>query len=103
MPAEESAPAPLCGPEEFAEPVNDLVTSQVPRLFAVVQEYGERADARVAAWGMAFEERAEIVSVEGRARMSVRCLDRAVRRFARGALVSARLVWVEQAGDAATT
>lgn len=48
---------------------------------------------------MAFDGYAEIVSVEGRTRMSVCSLDRAVRRFGRGPDVSARLVWVRQRAE----
>ena len=42
--------APLCHEAEFAQEINELVADEAPRLFAVVQEYGERADGRVAAW-----------------------------------------------------
>lgn len=77
--------------------MDELIDDTAPRLFAVVQSYeppegyADEADARVAAWGMAFDGYAEIVSVEGGARMSVCSLDRAVRRFGRGTDVSARL------------
>lgn len=35
---------PLCDEAEFAQEIAELVAEQAPRLFAVVQEYGERAD-----------------------------------------------------------
>jgi hypothetical protein len=56
---------PLCGREEFAELLGGMVADGAPRLFAVVQEYGDRVDGRIAAWGMAFEDRAEVVGVDG--------------------------------------
>lgn len=58
---EAAAPQPL-GPEEqfseeeFAEEVRDLVASSVPRVFALVEERGERADGRILYWGLAFDE-----------------------------------------------
>ena len=56
--------APLCGEEEFAELVAEMVAEGAPRLFAVVQEFGERVDGRIAAWGVALEDRAEVFGVE---------------------------------------
>lgn len=95
MPVEnDRTPFPLCGEQEFSVLVHEMVTDEAPRLFAVVQEYGERADGRIAAWGMAFGDHAEIVTVEGRTRMRVPCVERAVRRFAQRPHVSVRLVWV---------
>lgn len=60
-------------------------------LFAVVQEYGERVDAVIAAWGMAFDDHAEVVAHE--LRMSVRSPESALRTFAGGPHIRARLVW----------
>ena len=87
---------PLCDVEEFAELVADMVTSCAPRLFAIVQEYGERLDARIAAWGMAFddEDEVEVISVGGALRMSYRTTERALTSFARHPDVSAQVVWV---------
>ncbi len=57
---------PLGTEEEFAEGVRELVASSAPRVFALVEEYGERVDGWVIFWGMAFddEERAEVVSAD---------------------------------------
>jgi len=46
-----------------------MVASNAPRLFAIVQERGERVDGRIAAWGMAFYDDVEIVGADG----DVRC------------------------------
>ncbi|MEV8404131.1 hypothetical protein [Streptomyces niveus] len=87
---------------------DELVHDTAPRLFAVVQSYepegggtGE-SDAWVAAWGMAFDGHAEIVSPGGGVRMRVGSLDWAVGRFDRGTDLSARVVWVDRSrSDAA--
>ena len=53
-PAEDVDPselAPLCDEAEFNELVDELVADEAPRLFAVMQVYGEQVDGRIAAWG----------------------------------------------------
>ncbi|MGQ0837374.1 hypothetical protein [Actinokineospora sp.] len=86
--------APLCGAAEFAELVAGMVADEAPRLFAVVQEYGERADGRIAAWGMAFEDRAEVVDAVGGVRMSLRSAERAAQMHDRRPDITAHVVWV---------
>ncbi len=51
--------------EEFAGFVVGLAQDVAPRLFAIVEEYGEREDAEVAAYGLAFADHADVNSVEG--------------------------------------
>lgn len=85
---------PLCGAAEFAELVAEMVAGAAPHLFAVVQEYGERSDGRIAAWGMAFEDHVEVVSVDNAAVTSLRSLERAVRGFSLHPNITARVVWV---------
>lgn len=51
----------MCGEEEFARLMSEMVAAEAPRLFALVQEYGDRVDGRIAAWGMAFDDGAEVV------------------------------------------
>ncbi|WP_258175058.1 hypothetical protein [Actinopolyspora mortivallis] len=77
----------------------ELVSENAPRVFAVVQEYGLRVDARIAAWGIAFEDRAEVVAVEENLRMRVSSPEAAVRFFHLGTRVRARLVWPETVGN----
>jgi hypothetical protein len=60
--ADPSGKPPMCSAEEFVVVTEDLVADEAPRLFAVLQEYGERVDVRIAAWGMAFGERVEVIS-----------------------------------------
>ncbi|MET7990377.1 hypothetical protein ABZU76_05655 [Amycolatopsis sp. NPDC005232] len=90
----DSEPEPLCGQEEFTELVADMVKSSAPRLFAIVQEYGERVDARISAWGLDFDDKIEILDVDGRLRMSLMSTDRALWMFSRHPDVSAEVVWV---------
>ncbi|GAB3483641.1 hypothetical protein [Amycolatopsis cihanbeyliensis] len=91
---------PLCDEAEFRRELESMVADGAPRLFAVVQEYGERVDAWVVAWGMAFDDHVEVVAAEGKQWMSLRAPERALRRFKFGSHIRARLVWVGP--DAAT-
>ncbi len=77
--------------EGFAREVAELVADEAPRLFALVQEYGERVDGWVVAWGMAFDDHAETVSVGGGLRGTFPSAERARRAYSRRAKV--RLVW----------
>lgn len=88
---------PTCGRAQFDDIVRGMVADDAPRLFAVVQEYGERIDVRIAAWGMAFDDHAEVVGVERDMRMSLQAPENALRGFAWGSHVNARLVWVDPA------
>ena len=95
MPAAE---APLCDEPEFAALAERLVADFAPRLFALVEEAGERVDGRVFAWGLAFEDHAEVVGVDRAIRGSFRSADSARLVFSRCAKM--RLVWYDP--DAAT-
>lgn len=83
----------ICGEDEFAELVKAMVVEEAPRLFAVVQERGERVDGRIAAWGMAFADHAEVVSGRG-SLFSIRDPERACQLLSHAPEVTARLVWV---------
>lgn len=83
---------PLCDEPEFAELLNSIVAHEAPRLFAIVEEYGERVDGRIAAWGMAFTDHAEVVSAERTQRMSLQSPENAPRLFTFGSHIRARLV-----------
>ncbi|MGH3907817.1 MAG: hypothetical protein ACRDTE_27100 [Pseudonocardiaceae bacterium] len=92
--------APLGDEPEFAAIVESTVADEAPRLFAIIQEYGERVDGRIAAWGMAFDDHAEVVSVAHGMRGSLRAPEDALRLFHLGSHIRARLVWFNP--DAAT-
>ena len=90
---QEETSEPMCGEEEFAELIAEMVHDEAPRLFAVVQEIGEREDGRIAAWGMAFEDHAALLR-DHSTWLSVSSPDRARQILSRAPDVSARLVWV---------
>lgn len=92
----QGAEEPLCSEEEFAEEVRGLVADEAPQLFALVQEYGKRVDGRIAAWGMAFDDRVEVISVNGTLRMTLDSMDGVQRRFSQRRKI--RLVWAAQVG-----
>lgn len=85
--------APLGDAETFAALMECMVADQAPRLFAVVQEYGERLDGRIAAWGMAFDDHADVVGIGG-VQLSTRSPETALARFVRGDRITPHLVWV---------
>lgn len=84
---------PLGSEAEFAELVDALVTDSAPRLFALVEECGERADGWVVAWGMQFEDHAEVIAADRGLRVSVLSAERAREMFSR--LGKVRLVWCQ--------
>jgi len=86
--------APLCDEAEFAREMAELVADEAPRLFAVVQEYGERVDGRIAAWGMAFEDHAEVVGVDRHIHAHLCSPERATRAFSSRPHITAHVVWV---------
>jgi hypothetical protein len=49
----------------FTALLNEVAREEAPRLFALVEEYGDAGDARVAGYGLAYEDRADVTSVEG--------------------------------------
>ncbi|MFD9896028.1 hypothetical protein ACFWY9_42340 [Amycolatopsis sp. NPDC059027] len=61
-----------------------------------MQEYGERVDARIAGWGMAFTEHAEAVSVDHSLHLVLKQPEDALPSFGFGKHIQARLVWVDQ-------
>lgn len=92
--------APLCDEPEFAALLDTMVADEAPRLFAVVQEYGVRADGAIVAWGMAFDDHAEVVSVGSGVRGNQPTAQDTLRLFHWGSHIRARLVWLTP--DAAT-
>lgn len=82
---------PLCNEAEFAEMVDELVHSTAPRLFALVEECGERADGWIVAWGMQFDDHAEVIASDRGLRLGVASAQRAREMLAR--LGTIRLVW----------
>ncbi|MFI9007014.1 hypothetical protein ACIGNX_07265 [Actinosynnema sp. NPDC053489] len=91
---------PLCDEPEFAALLETMVFASVPRVFAVVQEFGERLDGWVAGWGFALEDRAEVFSVHDRSRMSLGKPENALHLFSSERhQLRARLVWLPEVGE----
>jgi hypothetical protein len=95
---------PLWSDEEFDKLVREMVVDDAPRVFAVVQVEGEREDAWIVGWGLAFEDGEgrmvyEVVGCGGAKRVRVRSLDRLGLIFGGGGdpLVSVRVEWVTAA------
>lgn len=88
---------PLGSEEEFAQLVAELVTGEAPRLFALVEEQGKRFDGWILAWGMAFDDHAEVVGIDGGLRGSFPSAERA--RWVLSRRANIRLVWVDAETD----
>ncbi|WP_433263208.1 hypothetical protein ACQPZF_31585 [Actinosynnema sp. CS-041913] len=90
--------------EEFARFVAGLVRDDAPRLFAIVEEYGEREDAEVAAYGLDFGDHTDVKSVEGDFRLRSQNPQSALAVFGHstGATGVSRLhlVWLDGAESA---
>ncbi|WP_238413212.1 hypothetical protein [Saccharothrix deserti] len=90
---------PLCGEAEFAALLDTMAVTSAPRVFAVVQEFGERLDGWVAAWGLAFDGRVEVFAVDDHSRMSLEKPENALHLFtSERRHLRARLVWLPESG-----
>ncbi|MFD0204281.1 MULTISPECIES: hypothetical protein [Saccharothrix] len=98
---DERAPKPGAQPlwteGEFANVMHLIAKEQAPRLFAIVEEYGEREDARVAGYGLAHPHHVDVNSVEGDFHLVSQSPERARQLFgisagSRG--VRTHLVWL---------
>ncbi|NYI06220.1 hypothetical protein [Allostreptomyces psammosilenae] len=76
----------------FEQEVIDLVNESSPRMFAVVQVFREEEDARVAAWGMAFGDRAYVISCDSAQHYRLRSPESAIRFFTHPD-ITARILW----------
>ncbi|MDI2032295.1 hypothetical protein QFW96_26995 [Saccharopolyspora sp. TS4A08] len=92
---DESGLSPICSRARFTELIEGLVADFAPKVFAIVQEYGDRVDAEIIAWGIAFDDRAEVVDVDGGLRMSLETPERALVAFRSGDAFTEHLVWVD--------
>lgn len=86
--------------EQFAGFAAGLVQDNAPRLFALVVEFGERVDADVAGYGLAYVDRAEFTSLEGDFHITSETPER-VRLLVEASAEAARvhLVWLVPNGD----
>jgi hypothetical protein len=86
--------SPLWDEAEFTCLINDMVVAEAPRVFALVQVCGDRVDARIAAWGLSWGDRAEVIGVDRGLRLSLGSPERARRVLSRIAGIPARIVWL---------
>lgn len=78
--------------EEFMGALEELVRENAPRLFALCEEVGDRHDAHVQYWGIAFEDCADVVSHSGQLRGTFQSAEAALDRLSRRS--NLHLVWV---------
>jgi hypothetical protein len=81
--------------DDYEAAVRELVNEFAPRRFAIFQDLGKRFDGRVAAWGITFDERIEIVDAQSSCRMSLASPETALRRYGRQPGVTARVIWID--------
>lgn len=84
---------PLYGSAEFTELVTGMVTDHAPRVFAVVEEYGTRVDARVVGWGLAYDDHVDVIGVHGTVHLGAAAPDKVLSRFGWGDRLTAHIVW----------
>ena len=87
---------PLGDAETFAAMLAEMVADQAPRVFAVVQEYGDRLDGRIAAWGMAFDESVAVFGTNGNMFVGAESPEAVMDRFGAGGRVTPRVVWASR-------
>jgi hypothetical protein len=90
---EHALPELFATKEEFDKAVTGMVTDLAPRLFAVVQEYGPRVDARIAGWGLAHETHVDVIGVGNSVHLGAARPEDMLRHFHQPHLVTARIVW----------
>ena len=81
--------------DDYEEAVQGMIEEHAPRRFAIFQDYGDQIDGRVAAWGMAFDDRADILDAGGSTWLSTTSPDDVLPRYARAPGVTSRVIWVD--------
>jgi len=90
--------------EVFTVLLHEVAREGAPRLFAVVEEYGQGEDVRVAGYGLAYDDRAELNSVAGDFRLSSESAEsaRTLYEISQGSagVRRAHVVWLDEAATA---
>lgn len=86
---------PLGDADEFGQMLIDLVNDYAPRRFAICEEYGDRIDAEVFAWGMAFDDVVVLCADDMSFTGCFSSAPGAVRRFSKGGR-RMRLIWIDE-------
>ncbi|NHD17602.1 MULTISPECIES: hypothetical protein [unclassified Actinopolyspora] len=82
---------PLGTREEFMAQLQGVVTENAPGLFALCEEIGDRHDAVIHYWGMAHEDRTDLIGTEGTLHLGFR--DAATARQRLACRRTLHLVW----------
>ena len=85
--------APIGTEEEFATLLSEIVAEERPRLFSLCEEYGDRVDGWILAWGLAFADRADVVGADRGMSGTFRSPESALRLLSRRRKL--RLLWCD--------
>jgi len=85
--------APIGTEEEFAALLSEIVAEERPRLFSLCEEYGDRVDGWILAWGLAFADRADVVGADRGMSGTFRSPESALRLLSRRRKL--RLLWCD--------
>ena len=55
--------------DEYQQQVAEMVADETPAMFAVVEDWDDRYDGRIAAWVLEFPEGTEVICTDGNIRM----------------------------------
>ncbi|MEU4803735.1 hypothetical protein [Actinosynnema sp. NPDC023587] len=83
----------------FARFLAALAVEEAPRLFAVAVEYDDREDTHIAAYGLAFVDRSEVVSVEGGFFATLQKPESALLFFTEQGAATPHLLWLPSARE----
>jgi hypothetical protein len=93
MSIEEQDLTPIGTEEEFAAALATFVTGVAPRVFAIVQEYGPRVDARIAGWGLAHEDHVDVIGDGNDVHLGASSPEDMLSLFGGQDRITARIVW----------
>lgn len=83
-------------PAAFERLMEAIVRDYAPRRFAVVQELRDRADGRVAAWGLATDDDTfDLIDTETGHHITLHDLDVALRLYTQLPDIDARVQWID--------
>ncbi|MGH8412540.1 MAG: hypothetical protein ACRERT_15105 [Pseudomonas sp.] len=86
--------SPIGNEELFTAEINSMVVENAPRRFALCEEIGDRVDAVIVAWGISFDDHAEIISAaHDGAWGRFRSAEKARQLLSRHSTI--RLVWID--------
>ncbi|WP_367131916.1 hypothetical protein [Saccharothrix sp. HUAS TT1] len=91
--------------EVLTSVLHEVAREKAPRLFALVEEYGCGEDVRVAGYGLAYEDRADVNSVEGDFQLHAQSVESARTLFEissqSAGVQRVHVVWLDEAAATA--